>query len=116
MTLVRASLAAHAGMCLWWNQTACARFGYACVPARCTLKTEWGWWREGAIMSGDLPAGVTITFAQQYRRCGKAHCTACRSGPGHGPYWYAYWREGGRKRSRYLGKHVPVLESATAAR
>jgi predicted ATPase/DNA-binding SARP family transcriptional activator len=35
-------------------------------------------------------------------------------GPGHGPYWYAHWREGGRQRSRYLGKDPPP-EAATQA-
>jgi hypothetical protein len=33
-------------------------------------------------------------------RCGKAGCTRCP----HGPYWYAYWTEGGRRRSRYVGR------------
>lgn len=33
-------------------------------------------------------------------RCGKPQCRSCP----HGPYWYAYWREGGRRRSRYVGK------------
>lgn len=33
-------------------------------------------------------------------RCGKANCTRCP----HGPYWYAYWTENGRRRSRYVGK------------
>jgi len=33
-------------------------------------------------------------------KCGKEACTKCP----HGPYWYAYWREGGRRRSRYVGK------------
>lgn len=33
-------------------------------------------------------------------RCGKETCTTCP----HGPYWYAYWTEGGRRRSRYVGK------------
>jgi len=32
-------------------------------------------------------------------RCGKAGCTAAPR-----PYWYAYWTEGGRRRSRYVGK------------
>jgi len=52
----------------------------------------------------DPPAGVPVTYRQQYRRCGKADCAVCRSGaPGHGPYWYARWQEDGRTRSRYLG-------------
>jgi predicted ATPase/DNA-binding SARP family transcriptional activator len=55
-----------------------------------------------------LPPAVPITYRAQYRRCGKAACSCCASGgAGHGPYWYAYWREGGRQRSRYLGKHPP---------
>jgi hypothetical protein len=33
-------------------------------------------------------------------RCGKETCTTCP----HGPYWYAYWTEDGRRRSRYVGR------------
>ena len=44
-----------------------------------------------------------ITFRQQSVKCGKAGCTACP----HGPYWYAYWREDGKTRSRYIGKQLP---------
>ncbi len=36
----------------------------------------------------------------QMVRCGKPNCSRCP----HGPYWYAYWREDGRRRSRYLGR------------
>jgi len=57
----------------------------------------------------DLPGDITITYSQQYRRCGKTGCSVCRADArGHGPYWYAYWREGGRLRSRYLGKSAPA--------
>jgi hypothetical protein len=52
------------------------------------------------------------TYQQEYVRCGKPTCTRCCSGPGHGPYWYAYWREGGRLHKRYLGKTPPQLCSA----
>ncbi|HWE64975.1 MAG TPA: BTAD domain-containing putative transcriptional regulator, partial [Chloroflexota bacterium] len=56
----------------------------------------------------DPPAGAHLTYSQQFRRCGKADCPACGTGrPGHGPYWYAYWRDGGRVRSRYLGRTLP---------
>jgi hypothetical protein len=41
-----------------------------------------------------------VTLRRQLVRCGKDNCTRCP----HGPYWYAYWREGGRRRSRYVGK------------
>ncbi|MEY2567795.1 MAG: hypothetical protein QOE35_2324 [Actinomycetota bacterium] len=41
-----------------------------------------------------------VSYRQQHVRCGKAGCTRCP----HGPYWYAYWREGDKVRSRYIGK------------
>ncbi len=44
--------------------------------------------------------GAKVALRRQMVRCGKANCTRCP----HGPYWYAYWREDGRRRSRYLGK------------
>lgn len=44
-----------------------------------------------------------VTYRQERVRCGRDGCTTCP----HGPYWYAYWREGGRLRSRYIGKERP---------
>jgi len=44
--------------------------------------------------------GAKVSLRQQHVRCGKASCTSCP----HGPYWYAYWTEEGRRRSRYIGK------------
>lgn len=41
-----------------------------------------------------------VKLRQRAVKCGKAACTRCP----HGPYWYAYWWEGGKRRSRYLGK------------
>jgi hypothetical protein len=38
--------------------------------------------------------------------CGKKGCK-CADGHLHGPYWYAYWTEGGRTRSEYVGKKLP---------
>ena len=60
-------------------------------------------------MPGPQPReGTSIKYSQQYRRCGKAGCTRCAPpGRGHGPYWYAYWWEQGKARSRYLGKELP---------
>jgi hypothetical protein len=51
------------------------------------------------------PSGpaASPSYRRQLVRCGKAGCTKCP----HGPYWYAYWREGGRVRSRYVGKELP---------
>jgi hypothetical protein len=40
----------------------------------------------------------------EYRRCGAGRCGTCRDGPGHGPYLYAVWREGGKVKRRYLGR------------
>lgn len=46
-----------------------------------------------------------VTFRQEHVRCGRPTCSTCP----HGPYWYAYWREGGRLRSRYIGKQLPEV-------
>ena len=51
-----------------------------------------------------------VTFRQERVRCGRATCTRCP----HGPYWYAYWREGGRLRSRYIGKRLPAVPGGTS--
>lgn len=58
------------------------------------------------LLLEDPPADVSapkITFRQETVRCGKKGCTTCP----HGPYWYAYWREDGKTRSRYVGKELP---------
>lgn len=44
-----------------------------------------------------------VSYRLEPVNCGKPGCTRCP----HGPYWYAYWREGGKVRSRYIGKHLP---------
>lgn len=45
----------------------------------------------------------TLTYRQEHVRCGKHHCATCP----HGPYWYAYWKEDGRTRKRYIGRSLP---------
>ncbi len=46
-----------------------------------------------------------LLFQPERKRCGKPACRCMQpDGDGHGPYWYAYWREGGKTKSRYLGK------------
>ena len=47
--------------------------------------------------------GDAVTYRQESVRCGKPGCTKCP----HGPYWYAYYREEGRLKSRYIGKELP---------
>ncbi len=59
-------------------------------------------------MLRDASPSPRVTYSRQFRRCNKPDCPACRSGGrGHGPYWYVYWREEGRLRSRYLGRSAP---------
>ena len=60
-----------------------------------------------------LPTDRHITYLLQYRTCGKARCSTCERGPGHGPYWYAYWREQHRVRSGYVGKVLPAERRPT---
>jgi hypothetical protein len=55
-----------------------------------------------------LPADQHITYQLQYRKCGKPTCGTCKTSIGHGPYWYAYWRDGARLRSGYIGKVQPT--------
>jgi hypothetical protein len=65
---------------------------------------------KGKWFMTDIPSDQHITYQLQYRKCGKASCSTCRNGQGHGPYWYAYWREGSRLRSGYIGKVHPHLQ------
>jgi hypothetical protein len=44
-----------------------------------------------------------LRYRQEHVRCGKAACSSCP----HGPYWYAIWKEDGRTRKRYIGRHLP---------
>jgi hypothetical protein len=63
---------------------------------------------KGAAFDAAAPR---VSLRAQTVRCGKPNCTRCP----HGPYWYAYWTEGGRRRSRYVGKlEAPGAASAGA--
>ena len=64
----------------------------------------------GALQNG---MKSKVTYRQQYTRCGKQRCRKCKEGPGHGPYWYAYYSEGGRTISKYIGIHAPAELKAT---
>jgi hypothetical protein len=44
--------------------------------------------------------------------CGKERCTRCAEGPAHGPYWYRYYRRGGKVVSKYVGKALPAADAA----
>lgn len=58
---------------------------------------------DGGLDGGEPGLPETLRYRQEHVRCGKPGCTACP----HGPYWYAYWREDGRTRKRYVGRHLP---------
>lgn len=57
----------------------------------------------------EIPPEATVTLQHQYRKCGKKGCGTCRDGVGHGPYWYAFWKDPVTKklRSAYFGKDDP---------
>lgn len=61
-----------------------------------------------------IPSNQHITYQFQFRKCGKPSCSTCKSGQGHGPYWYAYWREGSRLKSGYVGKKKIVVSGETS--
>jgi hypothetical protein len=69
-----------------------------------TIKDEL--WTPPPVKSGRQVVGEPVKTSKGYRRqelvrCGKATCKSCP----HGPYWYEYWSEGGKRRSKYLGKN-----------
>lgn len=60
--------------------------------------------------AAEAPAAVQPQkyYRQEYVRCQKVGCKTCApGGPGHGPYWYCYYTEGGRRHKRYIGKKLP---------
>jgi len=53
---------------------------------------------EGSeVLDTKISRGVTYRLVKVF--CGKG-CKGCP----HGPYWYGYWKEGGKTRSKYIGK------------
>jgi hypothetical protein len=75
---------------------------------------------RGLLLNSDGPgfdeqeagaASPGVTYRLEHVRCGKRGCTRCP----HGPYWYAYWREDGRLRSRYIGKTLPDAAHAPSS-
>jgi hypothetical protein len=64
---------------------------------------------KGLLVALDDDAGTAqedaarVTYRLEKVRCGKSGCSSCP----HGPYWYAYYREGKRLRSRYIGPELP---------
>lgn len=56
----------------------------------------------------DASGDRNVTYRLEPVRCGKPGCKKCP----HGPYWYAYYREGGKLKSRYIGRELPAEASA----
>lgn len=52
---------------------------------------------KSGVPLGNEPS---VRLRQRHVRCGKPACTSCP----HGPYWYAYWTEKGKRRTRYVGR------------
>ena len=48
-----------------------------------------------------IPSNATIR--KEYVKCGIPACYRCK----HGPYYYAYWKEGRRLNKKYVGKYDP---------
>jgi hypothetical protein len=57
------------------------------------------------------PQERKATVRADYKKCGKPGCHCNSGGELHGPYWYEYWKEDGRTRSRYLGKKAPSKQN-----
>lgn len=58
-----------------------------------------------------LPGGVYA----QYIRC-TGRCAKCTDGAGHGPYWYRFYRVGGKVRKEYISaRRVPYVRRQCAA-
>jgi hypothetical protein len=49
--------------------------------------------------------GHRVTYELRPTLCGKPNCRRH-----HGPYWYAYWTQGGKVRSVYIGKIFRKVE------
>jgi hypothetical protein len=52
-----------------------------------------------------IPSGATIR--EEYVKCGNSYCYRCK----HGPYYYAYWKENGKLKKKYIGKYDPRVET-----
>jgi hypothetical protein len=68
--------------------------------------------RETVAEEDDRQGG---TYRLELVRCGKDRCTRCAEGPAHGPYWYRYYRRGGKVVSRYVGKTLPAADAGSLA-
>ena len=61
---------------------------------------------QGEVVFREKREGLSVAAVRV--RCGKPSCR-CARGHLHGPYWYAYWRDG-RPVSRYIGPCFRISE------
>jgi len=61
--------------------------------------------------AADVVESGSVTYRLESVKCGKEGCRTCP----HGPYWYAYYREGDKLRSRYIGRELPSDVRAVGA-
>lgn len=59
---------------------------------------------DDSVPAGDDPDAGSVSYRLETVRCGKPGCKTCP----HGPYWYAYYRDGDKLKSRYIGKERPA--------
>jgi hypothetical protein len=63
-----------------------------------------------------LPKTGAASVQPQWVRCGKPNCR-CAAGNLHGPYWYVFWRAGGRLCKRYIPRSaVDTIRADLATR
>jgi hypothetical protein len=48
-----------------------------------------------------------LTIRKEYVKCGNPYCYRCK----HGPYYYAYWKENGKLKKKYIGLYNPREET-----
>ena len=51
-----------------------------------------------------------ITYQAELVKCGKANCRCATDGQLHGPYWYAYRKQGQKLKSWYVGKELKPMK------
>lgn len=52
-----------------------------------------------------------VTYQAELIKCGKSNCRCATEGKLHGPYWYAYRKQGRKLKSWYIGKELKLLEA-----
>ncbi len=70
---------------------------------------------HAVVSAAQPPPAPRVNYQQEFTRCGKKTCQPCAAGPGHGPYWYAYWSAHGKTKKRYIGKNLPPADAAARA-